>query len=124
MTETQTFSVAAIFDAVDHKDAAGFAAFFADAAIFKMGNYPAAQGKDAIIGLSEGIFDALEGLGHEIVDTFEFEGRDVVIANGIVTYYRKDGVKKSYPFSSTFKLQPDGLIGNYQAYVDNHDLFA
>lgn len=123
METSPAFSVAAIFDAVDRKDSAGFASFFADEAAFKMGNHPPAPGKEAIRQLVDGIFNALEGLSHVVTDVVKQESPAIVIANGEVTYVRKDGVRKSYPFSSTFKLRPDGLIGNYQAYVDNHDLF-
>lgn len=123
MSVTQAFNVATVFDAVDSKDSERFISFFAEGAVFKMANHPPAEGKDAIKSLVDGIFGALEGLGHNVTDVIRQEQPSIVVANGEVTYFRKDGIQKSYPFSATYRLRPDGLIGNYQAYVDNHDLF-
>lgn len=47
---------------------------------------------------------------------------NVVVSSGVVTYTRRDGVRKSYPFSGTYKLR-DGKIKDYQSYIDSHDLF-
>jgi hypothetical protein len=118
------FDATGIFATVDQKDTEKYLTYYADGGSFTFGNYPASVGKPAIAALVNGVFDSVASLSHQITDVIEQEHPAIIVTNGIVTYTRKDGVAKSYPFSSTAKLNKEGLIQDYYAYVDNHDLFS
>ncbi len=117
------FNVAGIFASVDQKDTETYLNYYADGGSFTFGNYPPAVGKPAITDLVNGVFNSVEALSHKITDVIVQDAPSRVVTNGIVTYTRKDGVQKSYPFSSTYQLNEEGQIAMYNAYVDNHDLF-
>ena len=56
----------AVFNAVDARDAAAFADFFAPEGVFRFGNAPACVGREAIREFVERFFSALAGLEHRI----------------------------------------------------------
>lgn len=120
--EGAPFDAAALLAIVDRKQTDAYLSHYSEDASFTFGNNPPAVGHRAIRTLVDGIFTKLDSLSHDGLETHVTGDGNVVISSGVVTYTRRDGVRKSYPFSGTYKLQ-NGKIKNYQSYIDSHDLF-
>jgi ketosteroid isomerase-like protein len=110
-----------LFDTIDRKDAAGFAAFLTPEGVFRFGNYRPVHGRSAIINTVADFFAALHGLQHHIQDRWLMQ--DAAIVTGTVTYTRHDESTLEVPFADVMKLNADG-IREYLVFVDNSALFA
>lgn len=110
-----------LFAAIDAMDADRFAAFLAPDCVFRFGNLPAVEGRDAVRGFVAGFFGALGGIRHELVERIEAPGR--IAMHGFVTYTRKDGSTLRVPFANVFRIE-GGLVRDYLIFVDNAALFA
>lgn len=89
-------------NAVDHKDAAGFAAAFTPDAWLRFGNAPAITGRDAIRDAIAAFFAAFASLRHE--SKGEFLDGDTLVLEAVVTYTRHDGGVVSVPAVTIFRL--------------------
>lgn len=119
--------VAALYtDAVDHKDAAGFAAAFTEDARMRFGNAEPVVGRGAIEAAIAYFFSAITALRHETVGAWYDDG--ALIVEAIVTYTRHDGGIVSVPAVTIFRLTdaagPPFLAHRCQMYVDLAPLFA
>lgn len=115
-------------NAVDHKDAAGFAAAFAPDGWVQFGNWPRTTGRDAITAAIAQFFDGFQSLSHKSVGTWLDAGTLVLEAE--VTYLRHDGGTVTVPAATIFRLAPGpSAEGTPQAkecriYVDLTPLYA
>lgn len=115
-------------DAVDRKDAAGFAAAFTPDAWLRFGNNPRLEGRDAIERAIAQFFTAMVSLSHESTGTF-WDG-DTLILEAVVTYTRHDGGVVSVPAVTIFRIagvdartrRP--VADQCRIYVDLAPLFA
>ena len=110
--------------AVDHKDAAGFAAVFAEDAWMRFGNAEPVIGRDAIEVAIAHFFTLFQGLHHDF--TAIWAPDDAVILEGDVTYTRFDGSTVSMPFTTILRLTApgSGIVRRAQMYLDLTPLFA
>ena len=112
-------------DAVDHKDAAGFAAAFTPDAWLRFGNAPPIVGRDAIREAIAQFFAAFDSLRHESKGTF-LDGHTLIL-EAVVTYARHDGGVVSVPAVTIFRLVEDSarpVADQCRIYVDLAPLFA
>ena len=115
-------------NAVDRKDAAGFAAAFAPDVWVQFGNWPRTSGRDAITAAIAQFFEGFKSLSHKSVAT-SLDGRRLVL-EAEVTYVRHDGGTVTVPACTIFVLAPEpSKAGTPQAtecriYVDLTPLYA
>ncbi|OXS52874.1 hypothetical protein B1A99_32285 [Cohnella sp. CIP 111063] len=116
------FNAEELLAIVDRQDTKAYLEHYWEDASFTFANLPPAVGREAIRGLVDGIFSKVTSLSHDRLETYVVDDGRIVVSSGVVTYTRHDGVRKSYPFSGTYKLE-GGKIKQYQSYIDSHDLF-
>jgi hypothetical protein len=115
-------------NAVDRKDAAGFAAAFTPDGWVQFGNWPRTCGRDAITAAIAQFFDGFQSLSHKSVAT-SLDGRKLVL-EAEVTYVRHDGGTVTVPACTIFGLaSAPSENGQPQAaecriYVDLTPLYA
>jgi hypothetical protein len=110
-------------EAIDAKDAAAFAAFLTDDAIFRIGNQPAVRGRNSIALYCTDFFAMLASNKHTLVSAFE--SNQEIAWQGVVTYVRLDGTTVVLPFCNILRLDAaDGKICDYLVYIDNSPLFT
>src|SRR3989338_11672760 len=102
-----------LFASIDAMDTGRFLGFLADDASFRFGNADAAVGKEAIKKAVNGFFGLINGLSHNILNTWEVD--DVIICRGEVTYTKKDNSKITLPFVNIFGMK-ENKIRNYSVY--------
>lgn len=112
--------IQSLFNAIDAFDTKTFVSFLDNEANFKFGNMPVVKGKDAIFDFVAGFFQAIKGIRHTNLESWELEG--IRFVNGTVTYTRLDGSTLTVNFSNTFKLKGD-KIKDYLIFIDNSELF-
>ena len=113
--------------AVDHKDAAGFAAAFTPDAWLRFGNAAPIAGREAIREAIAQFFLAFAELRHESKGTF-LDG-DTLILEAVVTYTRHDRQVVSIPATTIFRLAGGEraarpVADQCRIYVDLAPLFA
>ena len=115
-------------NAVDRKDAAGFAAAFAPDGWVQFGNWPRTTGREAITAAIAQFFAGFQSLTHRSVGSW-LDGRTLVL-EAEVTYVRHDGNTVTVPACTIFRLAPEpSPAGQPQAkecriYVDLMPLYA
>jgi hypothetical protein len=115
-------------DAVDHKDAAGFAAAFAADGWVQFGNWPRTTGREAITAAIAQFFAGFQSLSHKSVGRWLDRGTLVLEAE--VTYVRHDGGTVTVPAATIFRLSAepsaDGMpqATECRIYVDLTPLYA
>ncbi len=110
-----------LFATIDRKDAAAFAAFLTDDAVFRFGSQPPVAGRPAVQAAVEAFFGMITGLRHELRS--EWKGSDSLVVEGDVTYTRLDGSKVTLPFADVFDLRGKAVRA-YKIYIDAAPLFA
>ena len=110
-----------LFDAIDRMDAAGFASFLTEDAVFRFGSAESVRGQANIQKSVEGFFSSIAGIKHRIINVWE--NQKGVSIQGEVTYTRKDGKAIILPFANVFRMQ-GSLIREYLIYVDISPLYA
>ena len=113
-------------NAVDKKDAAGFAAVFTRDGWLRFGNNDKLVGPDAIREAIAGFFTAMVSLSHE-EKGIALDG-DTVVIEAVVTYKRHDGKSVSVPACTIYRLagkSKDRIVADQcRIYVDLAPLFA
>lgn len=89
-------------NAVDMKDAAGFAAAFVPDGWVQFGNRPRTSGREAITTAIAQFFDGFRSLQHKAVGTW-LDVRTLVL-EAEVTYVRHDGQTVTVPACTIFRL--------------------
>ena len=112
---------AALFAAIDAKDADAFVGFFTEDGRFTFANLPPAIGLDAIRHAVAAFFDSVATLRHEVADAWSLPGH--VVCRGRVTYVRHDGGAVTLPFCNVLRLAGD-RVDDYRIYIDPSPLFA
>lgn len=110
-----------LFQAIDAKDAEGFAAFLSPDCTFRFGNLPAVTGQDQVREFVAGFFASIAALSHVIEAQWAVPGG--LIYHGMVTYTRHDGSTLTVPFANVFGLAPEG-IASYLIFTDTSRLYA
>jgi hypothetical protein len=110
-----------LYAKVDAKDAAGFAAAFTPDGVFKYGNWPEAQGREAIEGMCANFFGGIGGLHHVIKG--EYRDGATRFLEFECTYTRLDGSQVTLPAVTRFFMEGD-LAQHSQVFMDVNPLFA
>ena len=111
--------------AVDHKDAAGFAAVFTEDASLRFGNAEPIVGRAGIEAAIAHFFTAFVALRHEF-DAIVSSGSTLFL-QATVTYTRHDGALVTVPAMTVFEMVATSdvpLARRCQIYVDLTPLFA
>jgi len=109
-----------LFQAIDAMDAEKFVSFLADDGVFRFGNGPATEGREAIREAVAQFFGSVHALRHRLLGVWSLP--DVVFCEGEVTYTRKDRSEVTLPFFNVFKMQ-DGKVREYSIYADVTPLY-
>jgi uncharacterized protein (TIGR02246 family) len=92
-----------LFATIDAKDAAAFADFLTEDAVFRFGNGEPARGRDEVRAAVARFFAGVKGLEHVVHESWTVPGAAVM--HGQVTYTRHDGSRLSVPFANVLKLE-------------------
>jgi hypothetical protein len=111
-----------VFDAVDAKDSARFASFFADGGRITFGNAPALIGRASILAGTEQFLGTITALRHRIVHEW-VTGRDTTLELS-VTYTRLDGHDVTVPAAVIWTVDDDGLFADYRVFFDLTPVYA
>ena len=95
---------------------------FTDDAVYQAANFPPVIGPEAIRQFAAPVMETFSRVTHDIKAMWEPEG-DVVIAEVMLTYYRKDGKVIKLPCLDVIRLE-GGKIKSLQAYLDISPAFA
>jgi len=110
-----------LFATIDAKDAAAFAAFLTDDAVFRFGNGAPARGREAVREAVAQFFAGVRSLKHTVHESWTVP--DAAVMHGEVTYTRHDGSRLSVPFANVLKL--DGtLVREYLVFADASPLWS
>jgi ketosteroid isomerase-like protein len=115
-------AVRSLFEAVDSKDTATLAGYFADGIVFRFGNSDQVDGKTAVVDTCVEFLAAIVGIRHEIQHLWRVEP-DWVVAVATVHYARRDGGTLNLPCANTFRFS-DGKVIEYRIYMDINPVFA
>ncbi len=113
--------VAGVFAAIDAKDAAAFASYLTADAVFRFGNMPGVQGREAIEAAVGGFFQSIAALRHELAEVWT--GPGVVVSHGTVCYTRHDGSQLTVPFADIFRCEGE-KVRDYLIFIDTSQLYA
>lgn len=111
-----------VFTVVDARDAAGFAALFADDGRFVFGNSEPLVGPAEITEGLDQFFASIDDLRHEVLNEW-VTGADTV-TELVVTYDRLDGAVVTLPAVSIWHVADGGRIDHYRVYIDLAPLYA
>lgn len=109
-----------LFKAIDTKDVKGFSGFLCEDCVFRFGNLPPVTGAAEIRSFVANFFDSIDGLAHDICETWEVPG--ALVCHGFVTYRRKNGTELKVPFNNVLKLGRAGIT-EYLIFVDASALY-
>jgi ketosteroid isomerase-like protein len=110
-----------LFADIDSREPERFAQHLAPNVVMRFGNADPVNGREAVRDAWAQFCDGLDGVRHELVDTFEKGDRTVVEAR--VTYTRKDNREVTVPVVTIYRA-PAGLIDDYRIYIDVAPVFA
>lgn len=110
-----------LFSCIDARQAATFARFLCEDAVFRYGSTPEVQGRAAIATFVEQFFATLRSCEHRLLQRWEFG--ECRICRGLVTYTRLDGRAIELPFCNIMTMRGD-LILRYEVFVDPTPLSA
>jgi ketosteroid isomerase-like protein len=110
-----------LFDDIDSMEPERFAQHLAPNVVMRFGNGEPVNGRDAVRDAWAGFCEGVDGVRHEVVDTFE-KG-DATVVEARVTYTRKDAREVTVPVATIYRA-PGELIDDYRIYIDLAPLFA
>ena len=110
-----------VFSKVDAMETEAFAQHLTEDGVFVFGNFPAANGRAAIIEAVSNFFAGIDGISHNIQNVWE--NGDIVVVRLSVTYRRKDGQSITLPCANIWKRDGD-LISDYRIYMDVNPVFS
>ena len=123
--DPESWARALYADAVDQKDAAGFAAVFAEDGTLQFGNQPSIAGRQKIEEAITQFFLAMVDLRHEFIAISRDGNRWFLEAN--VTYTRHDRAVVTVPAMTVFQMSErsgEPVAQTCHIYVDLTPLFA
>lgn len=124
-TNAATWARALYREAVDRKDAAGFAAVFIEKGTLRFGNQPLIVGRENIEKAITQFFLAMAELRHEFTAISREE--NTWFLEALVTYTRHDGGVVTVPAMTVFAMEETGerpMARECCIYVDLAPLFA
>jgi len=110
------------FAAVEANDVDTYVSLFTDDAVYQAANFPPVIGPQGIKQFATPVMETFSRVTHDVKAMWEPE-RDVVIAEVILTYHRKDGKVIELPCLDVIRLD-GGKIKSLQAYLDISPAFA
>ena len=110
-----------IGNSIDSMDADKFVQFLTDDCIFRFGNQPDVNGKNATRDYVQAFFKMIAGCKHSVLDFWE--SKNSIVWQGDVLYTRLDGKQVNINFVNILYLK-DNLIKDYLIYIDNTPLFS
>ena len=110
------------FAAVEANDVDTYVSLFTDDAVYQAANFPPVVGPEGIRQFAIPVMQTFLRVTHDIKALWEPEP-DVVIAEVLLTYNRKDGKVTELPCLDVIRLQ-GGKIKSLQAYLDISPAFA
>jgi ketosteroid isomerase-like protein len=111
-----------LFADVDRKDAALFATYLAEDAVFRFANADEVVGKDNIETTLGAFYDSIKALSHDRQGLYEVDDTTIVWSD--VTYTRFDDSQVTVPVVTIIRRNDDGLIVDYRIFMDAAPLFA
>lgn len=120
--EIESWARALYREHVDRKDAAGFAAVFAEDGQLRFGNETAIAGRAQIETAIAQFFRAMRSLQHEFVAISTDD--DTIFLEATVTYDRHDGGVVTVPAMTVFRMDGNFRARRCDIYVDLAPLFA
>lgn len=110
-----------LFHAIDSKNIDALLAYMAPEATQRFAHQEPLRGHEEIRAGNAAFFDAIDSASHEITGLWESDGTVIVRIN--VTYMRLDGLSVTIPAVTIFR-ESDGLIVEYEVFVDTAPIFA
>jgi len=110
------------FATVEANDVDTYVSLFTDDAVYQAANFPPVIGPQGIKQFAAPVMETFSRVTHDVKAMWEPE-RDVVIAEVLLTYHRKDGKVTELPCLDVIRLQ-GGKIKSLQAYLDISPAFA
>jgi ketosteroid isomerase-like protein len=110
------------FAAVEANDVDTYVSLFTNDAVYQTANFPPVIGPEGIRQAAAPVMERFSKVTHDIKGMWETE-RDVVIAEVVLTYNRKDGKVITLPCLDVIKLD-GGKIKSLQAFLDLSPAFA
>lgn len=108
-----------LYQAVDDRSIERLSDFLADDVIFKLGNFPSTEGKNAVLAANENFFASIHNMQHHLDNIWQID--NTLICHGRVDYIRLDKTETSAVFSSILTLKDD-QITDYLVYADLSEL--
>jgi ketosteroid isomerase-like protein len=121
VTEGRLAMLHRLFDAIDAKDTDGLLSFLAPDATQTFANQDPLHGHDEIRSANDEFFAMIPSIKHDVIGAWEWDG--TIIVHLWATYGRPDGRSVTVP-AVTMLTESDGLITDYQVYVDQGPVFA
>ncbi|WP_028924519.1 nuclear transport factor 2 family protein [Pseudonocardia acaciae] len=112
----------AYFKAVDSRDAAAVAGFFAADGRMTFGNNEPLVGPAAVEQVIAGVFAAVAGIEHRILRDW-YPGDDT-LTEADVTFTKHDGSQVTVPAAVHWHATPNGKIDDMRVYIDLAPVFA
>jgi ketosteroid isomerase-like protein len=119
---SNTDTVRRAFAAVEANDVDTYVSLFADDAVYQAANFPPVIGPEGIKRFAAPVMETFSRVTHDVKAMWEPE-RDVVIAEVVLTYERKDGKVTKLPCLDVIQLD-GGKIKSLRAYLDLSPAFA
>jgi ketosteroid isomerase-like protein len=110
-----------LFRAIDSKDVDGLLAHLAPDATQRFGNQEPLRGHEQNRAANEEFFGAIDSMSHEVTGLWEWD--DTIVVRLDASYTRVDGLTVKVPAVSIMR-ESDGLIVEYQVFVDMTPVFA
>jgi uncharacterized protein (TIGR02246 family) len=110
------------FAAVEANDVDTYVSLFTDDAVYQAANFPPVIGPEGIKKFAVPVMETFSRVSHDVKAMWEPEP-DLVIAEVILTYTRKDGKVTELPCLDVIRLD-GGKIKSLQAYLDLSPAFA
>jgi limonene-1,2-epoxide hydrolase len=116
---SESIDVAAVFAALDRKDAAAFGAFLTPGAHYFQGNQDPVIGRDDIVSGTDQFLSTLDSIRHDLDQIWHVE--DGFIVQGATVFGLPDGRTISLPCSVISRVA-NGLITEHRVYIDTSPL--
>ncbi|MDP2832196.1 MAG: nuclear transport factor 2 family protein [Pseudomonadota bacterium] len=111
-----------LFQTIDARDAAAFAAYLAEDGTFRYGSQPVVAGREAVREYVAAFFAGMNGISHELTGFWWREAGEVCFVQGEVTYHLPNAAVVTLPFLNLFRMR-DTAIVEYLIYTDPTPLF-
>lgn len=98
-----------LFEAIDAKDTARFAAMLAPDVTFRFGRTAPRRGRDEAHAAVQAFFRSIAAVHHRLDDVWCIDGEHTVICRGEVRYTRLVGSELVVPFANVLRHEDPGI---------------